>query len=331
MEQNAKVSIIVPVYNTEAYLPACVESLRNQTHEALELLFVDDGSTDGSGALLDAYAKEDARIRVLHKTNGGVSAARNDGIDAATGNYIGFVDSDDFIEPAFVETLLAAFSAYPEIGVSICNRFIHGHPNGRETGGTAGAGTVLNAREAVRFAVSIGKSFEGYLWNKLFRAELFRETKDGKPRFRLDPSVAICEDLLLCTEIFASGQSAYYNAEPLYHYRYRESGALRTFDEKRMSEYAARERVEAIAAPFGQDVLDCARLSHVKSALNVLAAAKEAKNKPIAKEMKARVDERMKPLLRAKSLPRSERVKLLVRRAAPVLSLRAFNRFGAKR
>jgi glycosyltransferase involved in cell wall biosynthesis len=331
VEQNAKVSIIVPVYQTEAYLPACVESLRKQTYPNLELLFIDDGSTDGSGELLDAYAKDDARIRVLHKANGGVSAARNDGIDAATGDYIGFVDSDDSVEPAFVETLLAAFSAHPEIGVSVCNRFIHGHPNGRKTGGTAGAGKVLSSREAILYAVSIGKSFEGYLWNKLFRAELFRETKDGNPRFRLDPSVAICEDLLLCAEIFASGQSAYYNAAPLYHYLYRESGALRTFGEKRMSEYAARERVEAIAAPFGEDVLNAARLSHVKSALNVLAAAKQAKNKPLAAEMKTRVDKRMKPLLRAKSLPRQERVKLLVRRAAPVLSLRAFNRFGAKR
>lgn len=323
MEQNALVSIIVPVYNTEGFLPACVESLRNQTHEALELLFVDDGSTDGSGELLDAYAKEDARIRVIRKSNGGVSAARNDGIDAATGDYIGFVDSDDTVEPAFVETLLAAFSAHPEIGVSIVNRFIHGHPNGRGTGGTEGAERVLSPREAIRYAVSIGKSFEGYLWNKLFRAELFRERG-----FRLDPSVSICEDLLLCVQIFASGQSAYYHAAPLYHYLYRESGALRTFDEKRLSEYAARERVEAIAAPFGEDVLNAARLSHVKSALNVLAAAKEAKNRPLAAEMKARVDARLRPLLRAKTLPMPERIKLVIRRAAPVLSLRVFHRLS---
>ena len=326
MDRNAKVSIVVPVYNTEAYLPACVESLKTQTHENLELLFVDDGSTDGSAAILDAYAKEDPRIRVIHRRNGGVSAARNDGIDAATGDFIGFVDSDDTVEPEFVETLLSAFSDHPEIGVSISNRFIHGHPNGRETGGTAGEGRVLSPREAIRYAVSIGKSFEGYLWNKLFRAAIFRETENGAPRFRLDPSVSICEDLLLCTEIFASGQSAYYTGQPLYHYLYRESGALRTLDEKRMSEYAARERVEAIAAPFGEDVRSAARLSYVKSALNVLAAAKQAKNKPLANEMKARVDARIKPLLRAKSVPRSERIKLLVRRAAPVWSLRAFNR-----
>ncbi|MBQ1820238.1 MAG: glycosyltransferase [Clostridia bacterium] len=327
---KAKVSVIVPVYNTAAFLPACAESLSGQTHADLELIFVDDGSTDGSGALLDAYAADDSRIRVIHQRNGGVSAARNAGIEAATGAYIGFVDSDDFVEPVYCEALLSAFSEHPEIGVSICNRFIHGHPNGRETGGAAGAGRVLAPDEAIRYMVSIGKSFEGYLWNKLFKAELFHEMQNGKPRFRLDESLAICEDLLLCTEIFASGQSAYYNGTPLYHYNYRESGALRTLDDKRMTEFEARARIELIAGGCGTDVLHAAELSHVKAALNLLAAAKEQKNGPLAAAMKRRIDARMKGLLKAKDLKKSERGKLLIRRAFPVLSLRIFNRFGAK-
>ena len=327
MEQGTRknrVSIIVPVYNTEAYLPACVESLLRQTHADLELIFVDDGSTDGSAALLDAYAEKDPRVRVIHQKNGGVSAARNAGIDAATGAYIGFVDSDDSVESNYVEALLGAFADHPEIGVSICNRFIHGHPNGRETGGTAGAGRVLSPREATYFAVSIGKSYEGYLWNKLFRAEIFR----NDPDFRLDPSLAICEDLLLCVAIFASGQKAYFDPTPLYHYNYRETGALRTLDEKRMTEFAARDRIEAIAATFGEDVLHAAELSHAKSALNLLAAAKQAKNKPLASAMRRRIDERKKALLKAHDVPLSEKGKLLIRRAFPVLSLRIFNRFA---
>ena len=320
-----KVSIIVPVYNTEAYLSACVKSLQCQTHGDLELIFVDDGSTDNSAAILEAYAEKDPRVRVIRQKNGGVSAARNAGIEAATGAYIGFVDSDDTVEPQYVETLLAAFAAHPEIGVSICNRFIHGHPNGRETGGTAGANTVLSPKEAIKNAVSIGKSYEGYLWNKLFRASIFRD-----PQFRLDPGISICEDLLLCVEIFASGQSAYYDPAPLYHYNYRESGALRTLDEKRLTEFAARERIEAIAAAFSEDVLHAAALSHVKSALNLLAAAKQAKNKPLASAMRRCIDERMQPLLAASDIPASEKRKLRIRCAAPVLSLRAFQRLGRR-
>ena len=330
MDRSETISVIVPVYNAAAFLPACVKSLREQTHRSLELIFVDDGSTDGSGRLLDSYAKDDPRIRVIHRTNGGVSAARNDGIDAATGDYVGFVDADDTVEPTYCETLLRAFSEHPEIGVSVCNRFIHNHPNGRPRGGSEGAGRVLEPGEAIRLAVSIGKSFEGYLWNKLFSAEIFRETENGRPRFRLDPSVAICEDLLVVVQILAAGNRAYYTDEPLYHYYYRESSALRTFDEKRMTEFEARARIESIAASVDEPTLHAAELSHVKSALNTLAAAKAQRNEPLAAAMKARIDARMKGLLKARDLPKSERMKLLVRRVVPVLSLRAFNRFAAK-
>ena len=330
MEQDRtqpKISVIVPVYNTEAFLPACVETLLSQTHTNLELIFVDDGSTDGSGTILDACAKKDPRVCVIHQKNGGVSAARNAGIDAATGDYIGFVDSDDTVEPNYVEALLGAFTAYPEIGVAICNRFIHGHPNGREIGAAAGAGCVLSPREAIEYAVSIGKSFEGYLWNKLFRAEIFRSTPD----FRLDPSIAVCEDLLLCVAIFASGQKAYYDPTPLYHYNYRETGALRTLDDSRMSEFQARDRIEAIVKEtFDEEVLHAAELSDVKSALNLLAAAKEAKNRPFAAAMKERVNTRKKALLAAPDVPKAEKQKLRLRSLAPTLTLRIFNRISKK-
>ena len=101
-----EVSIIVPVYNAEAYLSRCVHSILRQTHRNWELLLVDDGSTDGSSALCDSYAAQDARIRVLHQQNGGVSAARNAGLKAAEGTYVGFVDADDWIEPEMYACLL---------------------------------------------------------------------------------------------------------------------------------------------------------------------------------------------------------------------------------
>ncbi|HNQ06292.1 MAG TPA: glycosyltransferase, partial [Tetrasphaera sp.] len=100
------VTIIVPVYNVEAYLARCLDSLVAQTHSHLEILLVDDGSTDRSGAICDEYARDDARIRVLHRTNGGPSAARNAGLDVMTGGYVTFVDSDDWVDPRYVATLL---------------------------------------------------------------------------------------------------------------------------------------------------------------------------------------------------------------------------------
>lgn len=99
-------SIIVPVYNIMEYLPRCVDSIRRQTYRNLEIILVDDGSTDNSGALAEKMALEDRRVKVLHKENGGSSSARNLGISVAKGDYIGFVDSDDYIEPEMYERLL---------------------------------------------------------------------------------------------------------------------------------------------------------------------------------------------------------------------------------
>lgn len=103
---NELISIIVPVYNVEQFLARCIDSIRAQTYRNIEILLIDDGSTDNSGRVCDEYAKQDGRIKVYHKPNGGVSSARNYGLDRATGKYIGFVDSDDFIAPDMYEYLI---------------------------------------------------------------------------------------------------------------------------------------------------------------------------------------------------------------------------------
>ena len=108
MDQPIIISVIVPVYNIFDYLPRCVDSIRKQTYPYLDIILVDDGSTDRTGALAEKMALEDQRIRVFHKENGGSSSARNLGIAQAKGEYLGFVDSDDYIEPEMYERLLAA-------------------------------------------------------------------------------------------------------------------------------------------------------------------------------------------------------------------------------
>ncbi len=105
---NKLVSVIVPIYKVEPYLKGCVDSIRNQTYSALEILLVDDGSPDRCGEMCDQFAREDTRIRVIHKENGGLSSARNAGLNAASGKYILFTDSDDQIEPDMVETMVHA-------------------------------------------------------------------------------------------------------------------------------------------------------------------------------------------------------------------------------
>ena len=108
MLKQGLISVIVPVYNVEQYLDRCVCSILNQTYQNLEIILVDDGATDSSGRMCDEYAKRDERIKVVHKQNGGLSDARNAGLAAATGEYIGYVDSDDWIEPDMYEKMYEA-------------------------------------------------------------------------------------------------------------------------------------------------------------------------------------------------------------------------------
>lgn len=103
---NPLISVIVPIYNVEKYLARCVDSIVNQTYKDFELILVDDGSPDNSGKICDEYAKKDSRIKVVHKKNGGLSDARNAGMAVATGEYISFIDSDDYVSDDFFECLL---------------------------------------------------------------------------------------------------------------------------------------------------------------------------------------------------------------------------------
>ena len=188
-----KISVIVPVYNCAPYVERCVRSIMSQTHDELEIICVDDGSTDDSGLILDQLACEDARIRVIHQDNAGVSAARNAGIDAASGEFITFVDSDDAIEPDMYETLLALCSD-EEVDIVHCG-YKRIHPDGsvKDVNGT-GKMVRQNRFEAAECLLA-GRLFVGSLCNKVYRSGLFEGV-------RLDTSLAINEDILANAEVF---------------------------------------------------------------------------------------------------------------------------------
>ena len=106
MEGNTKISVIIPIYKAEKFLDKCIGSVVGQTYENLEIILVDDGSPDNCPAICDSWAEKDSRIKVVHKENGGLSSARNAGLDVVTGEYFGFIDSDDWIEKDFFEFLI---------------------------------------------------------------------------------------------------------------------------------------------------------------------------------------------------------------------------------
>ena len=113
-----KISVIVPAYNVEDYLENCLESISNQTHSNIEIIVVDDGSPDRSGEIAEEYKKKDTRLKVIHQMNGGLSAARNTGLESATGDFVCFIDSDDWIEPDYLELLYVGTQTY-EADISV--------------------------------------------------------------------------------------------------------------------------------------------------------------------------------------------------------------------
>lgn len=174
MNNNPIISIIVPVYNTEKFLSKCIESILNQTFKDFELILVDDGSLDLCPKICDEYAQKDARIKVIHKKNGGLSDARNAGIEAACGEYLGFVDSDDYIKENMYEVLYNLISEY-QADISICMA-VSVDENSEPVWGGKATTAVFNGKDAL-YAMIFERRFAVNSWNKLYKRELFGELR----------------------------------------------------------------------------------------------------------------------------------------------------------
>lgn len=198
------ISIIVPVYRAEEYLENCIESLLSQTYSDLEIILVDDGSPDASGRICDAYAAKDSRIRVIHQENRGSAAARNAGLDAASGEYVGFVDADDAVDSHMYEELLRAIYGFD---LAICGTCVI--RNGKRQANQDFATNRALDEDGLWHVIF------GYLnnavWNKLYRADLIRDS-----RF----PVGIChnEDLLFHLSYLPRAHTGIIIARELYHH-----------------------------------------------------------------------------------------------------------------
>ena len=209
------VSVIIPAYNIEDYIGRCLDSIISQTYKNLEIIVVDDGSRDYTGEILDNYAKKDRRIKVIHKENGGVSSARNKGIEAAEGDYIGFIDGDDLIEPEMYKTLVDLLEeenadiAHCGYQMVFPDRIDYYHNTGKKK--------IQTTEEGLKDLLS-GEMIEPGLVNKLYKNELIKNC-------RLNETVKINEDLLMNYQLFKLSQkSVYYDITP-YSYMIRSSSA----------------------------------------------------------------------------------------------------------
>lgn len=166
------ISIVVPVYKVEKYLPRCVASLQAQDYPKLEILLVDDGSPDGSGAMCDAFAAADSRIRVIHKSNGGLGSARNAGIEAARGEYLAFVDSDDWVDGDAYSKLFALITRY-NVQMAIAGRYDYDEASGKESQGLCPqAEETVSGEEAAR-RILTWNHIDTAACDKLYHRSLF--------------------------------------------------------------------------------------------------------------------------------------------------------------
>lgn len=215
---NEKISVIVPAYNTGRWLPRCIDSLRNQTYENLEVIVVNDGSTDDTVEILDRYVLGKEDVKVIHKENGGVTSARLRGLEAAEGQWIGFMDGDDEVEPDMFARLMRN-AQEEKADISHCGHQVR-FPDGRtEYVHNSGVKKVQDHRTGLKDLLD-GGMVESSLCTKLFRRELF----EGLEQW-MDPAIKNNEDLLMNYYLFARAEKAVFEDFCPYHYILRTGSA----------------------------------------------------------------------------------------------------------
>lgn len=266
------ISIIIPVYNSEAFLPTCLDSILSQSFTSFEVLLVDDGSKDKSGSICDEYAIKDSRVRVFHKENGGVSSARNLALEKAEGEWICFVDSDDELLPDGLSELAAGISDSVDFIMLGFVKSIHyekGDPLPR------GEGKVVSREEAMLHMFNdMFRVYQGYSFAKLFRRELI-----VNHHLSFDPSITIKEDnLFVVSYLCHSGGKAYISSTPVYFYFQRPMSAMEslkeTYSPKFLTSFDAtvliNRNVEK-AFPYNRKLLSCSHFEVMNRVYLVLS------------------------------------------------------------
>ena len=231
-----KISVIVPVYNVERYLPQCLDSIINQTFRDIEIICINDGSTDNSGIILEEYAQKDSRLKVLNQENQGLSVARNNGIAQATGEYISFIDSDDFIHLEFLDTLYQTL-IQSNCDIAGCdfqkvyNNEVPVLGNIKFKKYVSALDVLLNKKNFIHFNV----------WNKLYKREIIKDIQFVENLYFEDWVFNLC--------VFAQNTSFAWINEKLYGYRISNQSIVRSqFNHKKLEDYV--RGIEIVAEYF---------------------------------------------------------------------------------
>ncbi len=257
MEEKPLISVIVPVYKVEQFLPRCVDSLLHQTYTNLEIILVDDGSPDRCGEICEKYAREDSRIRVIHKSNGGLSSARNAGIDIAIGEFITFVDSDDWVDTDCYEKLLALAHKY-RVAFVCAGRYDVDGATGLETIGLCPEVEEVISGEEMVSRIFHWHNLDSAAWDKLYARSLFDDIRY--------PENVIVEDLPVTYRLALRAGQCALGSFPFYHYYHRPGSITTTaFSEKAFFFPETALKIVPIIARVHPEILNAAKYLRVRA------------------------------------------------------------------
>lgn len=251
---NYKISVVVPVYNVEDYVKECIESIINQTYSNLEIILVDDGSTDMSGKICDKYAEKDSHIKVIHKENGGLVSARKAGVDIATGDYITFIDSDDWIDLSAYETILSKVGDFSPELIAYGNKkqfkdyVIDRYEVLNEGYYLSGQVKEIISAKYADNEVAFDNIILGNIWNKMFKSSLIKRNQQ-----KVSNLIVRGEDYASTIPCFIEAKSLYIVHYAPYYYRVRENSIMHTSEHKNIED--AKLVIERIYQSFMENGL----------------------------------------------------------------------------
>ena len=299
---NSLVTVIVPGYNIEKYVQRCMESICNQTYKNLEILLIDDGSTDETGVIFDAYQGKDSRIKVVHKDNGGVSSARNLGLDIFTGKYVMFVDGDDWIEENTIATLVSVaeeshsdvvlFEYYVDYENGESIKYCHPQYEGR-----------ISMEQAINLSITPVNRFSV---TKMYARKLLESV-------RFDETIHLGEDTLLACEAMSKGKNAFFVAVPFYHYIQSVGSATRNkhFNQRMLTGEKAYKKLIELCSEKYPNLVDVAISNYLEITMSIIMDMfKDSdSNKEYMKEYQKRIREYWGKIIFNEKCPMATKIK----------------------
>ena len=260
-----KISIVIPIYNSERYLKRCIDSIVNQTYKNLEIILINDGSTDDSIKIIKNYQKKDNRIRIIDKSNTGVSDSRNMGIEMATGDFISFVDSDDTLDIHFFEHAIRFFDE-EKVDI-VCTNFNY------DISGKIKQNKSFHSKKVLNYLALNPESryYVTTVWAKIFKSEIVKNIK-------FDRNIYYSEDTLFYTESALQANYIYFLNEYLYNYYINNQGAMKNKDLKKYStDLLARKKILDIYEQhkLSKNLIKNAKIYLLYSYVNIVFLAKQ--------------------------------------------------------